>query len=210
MTGLTTHNMSSYVSKAATCTETGTRVYYCTRGCGYTYSTEISTGGHTGNGIWVYDNNGSSSSVGTHHQNCSVCGTTLNAGSACSRASTKYSNGETNHYDSCSVCSGRRYFDHTWAEVSRTGYVCTGGTINYKCSDCGATKTGAYAATSSHNGRARCNVRHSCSWDTYCSAGGQHVWNGYYHILCSNCGAVQDHKWCAMHSDVSTVLDCPY
>ena len=209
-TGLTSHNMSSYVSKTATCTETGTRVYYCTRGCGYTYTAVISTGGHTGNGIWVYDNNGSSSSVGTHHQNCSVCGTTMNAGSACSRASTKYSNGETNHYDSCSVCSGRRYFDHTWAEVSRTGYVCTGGTINYKCSDCGATKTGSYAATSSHNGRARCNVRHSCSWDTYCSAGGQHVWNGYYHILCSNCGAVQDHKWCAMHSDVSTVLDCPY
>lgn len=86
--------------------------YYCTRGCGYSYTSEISTGGHVGNGIWVYDSNGSSSSVGTHHQNCKVCGTTMNAGTACSRANTKYSNGASNHYDACSVCSGRRYFDH--------------------------------------------------------------------------------------------------
>lgn len=209
-TGLAAHTMASYVSKAATCVETGTRVYYCTKGCGYSYTQEISTGGHVGNGIWVYDSNGSSSSVGTHHQNCKVCNATMNAGTACTRASTKYSNGQTNHYDVCSVCSGRRYFDHSWVETSRTGYVCTGGTIYYSCSDCGATKTGSYEATSSHNWRARCNIKHACSWDTYCTAAGQHVWDGYYHILCSRCGAVDSSKWCGMHSSVGTVMECPY
>ncbi|MBQ9838027.1 MAG: prepilin-type N-terminal cleavage/methylation domain-containing protein [Oscillospiraceae bacterium] len=209
-TGLSAHTMSSYVSKAATCTTTGTRVHYCTRGCGYSYTSTINKSGHTGNGIWVYDNNGSASSVGTHHQNCANCGTTMNAGTACSRGSTLYSNGQTNHYDKCSTCGGRRYFDHTWTETSRTGEVCTGGTINYKCSGCGATKTGEYAASASHSWRARCNIRHSCSWDTYCTAGGQHVWDGYYHILCTRCHAVDSSKWCGIHSNVSTVIKCPY
>lgn len=209
-TGLASHTLSSYVSKAATCTETGTRVYYCTKGCGYSYTQPISTGGHVGNGIWVYDNNGSASSMGTHHQNCKNCGTVINSGTACTGRGTLYSNGASNHYDVCSTCSGRRYFDHTWVETSRTGEVCTGGTIYYKCSGCGATKSGTYAASSSHSWRARCDIRHSCSWDTYCSAKGQHVWDGYYHILCTRCHAVDSSKWCGMHSNVSTVIKCPY
>ncbi len=207
---LSAHPMSSYVSKAATCTTTGTRVYYCTRGCGYSYTSSIATGGHVGNGVWVYDSNGSASSVGTHHQNCVNCSAEMNSDTSCTRASTKYSNGQTNHYDVCSVCSGRRYFDHNWVETSRTGYVCTGGTVYYKCSDCGATKSGAYEATSAHNMRASCDTFHSCSWNTYCTAGGVHVWDGYYHIMCTRCAAVDENKWCAMHAGVKTQMDCPY
>ena len=208
--GPSAHTMSSYVSKAATCTATGTRTYYCTKGCGYSYTETIAKGGHVANGIWVYDNNGSSSSVGTHHQNCKVCGATMNAGTACTRGGF-ISNGASNHYDSCSKCSGKRYFDHSWSETSRSGYACTGGTIYYKCSKCGATKTGSYGATSAHNMKARCSVRHSCSWNTYCTAGGTHVWNGYYHIMCTMCKAVDEYKWCAMHcGNIGTVWTCPY
>lgn len=209
--GPSVHTMSSYVSKAATCTTTGTRVYYCTKGCGYSYSTTITNGGHVSNGIWVYDENGSESSVGTHHQNCKNCGVELNSGTACTRSGTLYSNGLSNHYDVCSVCSGRRYFSHNWVETSRTGYPCTGGTVYYKCSDCGATKTGTYEATSAHNMRARCDTLHACSWTTYCTAKGEHQWDGYYHVMCTMCQAVDDYKWCAMHmGSPSVVWECPY
>ena len=199
MQGPSTHSISSYVSKAATCTADGVRTYYCTKGCGYSYTAKISKSGHVGNGIWVYDNNGTASYGGTHHQNCKNCGTVLNSGSACSRGSWS-SNGISNHYDTCSKCKGKRYANHSWFETSRSGYVCTGGTIYYKCSSCGQTKTGSYGASAQHNTNARCSTRHACSWNTYCSGAGTHVWNGYYHILCSVCGRVSsDSKWCAMH-----------
>lgn len=204
------HTMDNYVSKAATCTAKGVRTYYCTKGCGYSYTADIAALGHSGNGTWVYDNNGSSSSVGTHHQNCSRCGTTMNAGSACSRGGLI--NNGSNHYDQCSKCGGRRYFNHSWYETSRSGTSCTGGTIYYKCSGCGATTTGSYGATTSHNTKARCNIRHTATWTSYCSAGGTHKWNGYYHILCSNCGQISDNsaKWCAMHCGSSLVVKtCP-
>lgn len=204
------HRISSYVSKAATCTTDGVRTYYCNRGCGYGYTSKISKSGHIGNGIWVYDNNGTNTYSGTHHQNCRNCGTVMNSGSACSRGSW-LSNGTSNHYDVCSKCSGRRYVNHSWVETSRTGYACTGGTIYYKCSVCGETKTGSYGATAQHNTRARCSIRHSCSWNTYCSAAGTHIWDGYYHILCSVCGRISsDSKWCGMHVNASVPsLPCP-
>lgn len=208
--GPSNHTMTSYVSKASSCTVNGERVYYCSRGCGYTYTETIAKSGHTGNGIWVYDNNGSASNKGTHHQNCKNCGTTMNANTACSRGGY-ISNGQNNHYDTCSVCAGRRYFNHSWSETSRTGHTCTGGTIYYKCSGCGATKSGSYGATTAHNMRGKCNKRHSCSWNSYCSAKGTHVWNGYYHILCTMCGAADDEKWCAMHCGNSQPIgQCPY
>ena len=205
------HTIDSYVSTAATCTKAGVRTYYCTKGCGRSYTEGISAAGHKGNGVWVYDNNGSSSSVGTHHQNCSVCGTTMNANSKCSRGGYT-SNGASNHYDKCSTCGGKRYFDHSWGETSRSGYTCTGGTIYYKCKSCTATKTGSYSATASHNRNARCATRHSATWTSYCSAGGTHKWNGYYHILCSVCGNISNSsaKWCAMHCGSSlTSKTCP-
>lgn len=208
--GPSDHTMTSYVSKAATCTTNGTRTYYCTRGCGHTYTETIAKSGHVGNGIWVYDNNGSASSKGTHHQNCKNCGVVMNANTACTRGGM-IANGQTNHYDQCSVCSGKRYFNHTWTETSRTGYVCTGGTIYYKCNTCGATKLGSYAATEAHNFRASCNTFHNCSWNTYCTAKGVHVWNGYYHIMCTRCAAVDDSKWCAMHcGTIAIKWPCPY
>lgn len=208
--GPSNHTMTSYVSKAASCTVNGERVYYCSRGCGYTYTEAIAKSGHVGNGIWVYDKNGSASNKGTHHQNCKNCGTTLNANTACSRGGFT-SNGQTNHYDNCSVCSGKRYFNHSWGETSRTGHTCTGGTIYYKCSGCGATKTGSYGATTAHNMRGKCSKWHACSWNSYCSAKGTHVWNGYYHILCTMCGAADDAKWCAMHCGSSMpIVTCPY
>lgn len=208
---LSAHTMSSYVSKAATCTTTGTRVYYCTKGCGYSYTQTISTGGHAPNGVWVYDENGTSTYVGTHHQNCKNCGVQLNGTTKCTRNGTYISNGLTNHYDVCSVCSGRRIFEHSWIETSRTGYVCTGGTVYYRCSDCGATKSGSYEATSAHNMRASCDTFHACSWNSRCSAMGQHIWDGYYHIMCTRCLAVDDDKWCAMHVGTDkTIFDCPY
>lgn len=209
--GPSAHEMSSYVSKASTCTTNGTRTYYCTRGCGHTYTETIAKGGHVGNGIWVYDNNGTSTWAGTHHQNCKVCGTTMNAGTACTRGGMIV-NGTANHYDSCSKCGGRRYFDHTWNETSRTGYVCTGGTVYYKCYACGATKSGSYAATAAHNFRGSCDTFHNCSWNTYCTyTKGNHVWNGNYHIMCTLCAAVDEYKWCAMHcGTIKVKWPCPY
>ena len=98
--------------------------------------------------------------------------------------------------------------DHSYTRGVENGHP---HKIYYKCSDCGATKMGEYAASASHNWRARCDIRHSCSWDTYCTAKGQHVWDGYYHILCTRCHAVDPvSKWCGMHSKVSTVIECPY
>ncbi len=208
--GPSSHTMSSYVSRQATCTTPGIRVYYCTKGCGYSYSEEFSGGGHTCNGIWVYDENGTETYVGTHHQNCSGCGIVMDAGTHCSRGSW-YSDGQYYHYDVCSVCHGKRYSAHKWEETSRTGYVCTGGTVYYRCYDCGATKTGTYEATSAHNMRASCDTFHDCSWNTECTAQGLHVWDGYYHIMCTRCREVHYNKWCAMHmGGGKTEFPCPY
>lgn len=209
--GPSAHTMSSYVSKASTCITTGTRTYYCTRGCGHTYTETIAKGGHVANGIWVYDKNGSSTSVGTHHQNCKVCGVIMNANTACTRGSF-IANGTENHYDSCSACSGKRYFDHKWEETSRTGYVCTGGTVYYKCFECGATKSGSYAPTAAHNFTASCDTFHNCSWNTYCTyTKDAHVWNGYYHIMCALCAEVDSTQWCAMHRGSGRkIWPCPY
>ena len=184
-------------------------MYYCERNCGHKYTERINKSGHTGNGIWVYDNNGSSSSNGTHHQNCKNCDTVLNSGSGCSRGGFT-SNGTTNHYDKCSVCSGKRYFNHSWKETSRSGYSCTGGKIYYKCNNCSQTKTGSYSASAAHNMRARCDVKHACSWRTKCSSAGVHTWNGYYHILCSMCGTADKYNWCAMHCGSPPVKKCPF
>lgn len=203
------HKIASYVSKAATCTTDGEKVYYCERDCGHKYTEKINKSGHTGNGIWVYDNNGSSSSNGTHHQNCKNCDTVLNSGSGCSRGGFT-SNGTTNHYDKCSVCSGKRYFNHSWKETSRSGYSCTGGKIYYKCNNCSQTKTGSYSASAAHNMRARCDVKHACSWRTKCSSAGVYTWNGYYHILCSMCGTADKYNWCAMHCGSPPVKKCPF
>lgn len=205
------HSFESYVSVAATCTAKGERTYYCSKGCGYSYTETIKASGHKGNGVWVYDSNGSASSVGTHHQNCSNCGTIMNSGSSCYR-SGYYNYDGSYHYDYCTTCYGRRYFYHSWYESWRSGYACTGGTIYYNCYSCSATKTGSYAATASHNQNARCTTKHAASFTSGCSAGGTHKWNGYYHILCSVCGRISNSssKWCAMHVSSSKVQKpCP-
>lgn len=206
---LTSHQMTSYVSTAASCTSDGVRTYYCSRGCGYTYNDIINKTGHRGNGVWVYDNNGSSTSLGTHHQNCSNCGATIDANTACSRGGMINNGG--NHYDNCSKCSGKRYFNHSWIETSRSGATCTGGTIYYKCSGCAATTTGSYAATASHNFTGKCSVKHSCSWTSYCSAGGTHKWTSYYHILCTRCAASDSSQWCGIHCGSNKpIVTCPF
>ena len=206
---LTSHQMTSYVSTAASCTNNGVRTYYCSRSCGYTYDDTINKTGHNGNGVWVYDNNGSSTSVGTHHQNCSNCGTTMDANTACSRGGMINNGG--NHYDNCSSCNGKRYFNHSWVETSRSGATCTGGTIYYKCSGCAATATGSYAATASHNFTGKCSVKHSCSWTSYCSAAGTHKWTSYYHILCTRCAASDSSQWCGIHCGSNKpIVTCPF
>jgi hypothetical protein len=59
--------------------------------------------------------------------------------------------------------------------------------------------------------RASCDTFHACSWNSRCSAMGQHIWDGYYHIMCTRCLAVDDDKWCAMHVGTDkTIFDCPY
>lgn len=85
-------------------------------------------------------------------------------------------------------------------ESSRTGTVCTGGTIYYKCRVCGINMGSAGYRGSGHNYVARCNVRHRYRYFDGREAGGcwtYHTPGYYYHIACEYCGDLYNSLWCA-------------
>ena len=74
-----THNYTSEITTAATCTTAGVRTYTCTL-CGATYTEEIAATGHT----LVYTSNND----GTHNATCSICSTQTITNEACTYDAT--------------------------------------------------------------------------------------------------------------------------
>ncbi len=97
-------------------------------------------------------------------------------------------------------------------EASRTGSICDGGTIYYKCSQCDADiGTGSYAGTG-HSFWYKCSTRHTVNYFSGMVSGGcwgyhqKNTWcdtcnvtHGnvyYYHVMCANCGIKSGAWWC--------------
>ncbi len=94
----------------------------------------------------------------------------------------------------------------------RTGTVCTGGTIKYKCAQCNVELgTGYY--TGNHDNWYKCSQRHTIKifngknasggcggyhergqWCATCGVTHSQVY--YYHVVCANCGAKSGGWWC--------------
>ena len=110
-------------------------------------------------------------------------------------------------------------------ESSRTGSVCNGGTIYYKCRQCDADMgTGNYAG-SGHSFWYKCSTRHTTNYfDGRVSGGcwGYHQKNTwcdtcnvthgsvyYYHVVCANCGVKSGAWWCGNTHCSYTIYDRP-
>ena len=130
-------------------------------------------------------------------------------------------NGDVTLYASWSCAHPSRY------EASRTGNVCTGGTIYYKCSTCHVDLGTGYYGGNGHSYTWKCNVRHRLnSWfDGRVSGGcwGYHVngqWcgtcgithNGVY-AYCIVCQYCHQHKpgalWCGNNHSTYTLYSRP-
>ena len=66
-----THNYTSKITKAATCTQAGVMTYSCI--CGSTYTTTIPATGHSF-GAWVVTKEATASNAGVKERKCSKCG----------------------------------------------------------------------------------------------------------------------------------------
>ncbi len=99
-------------------------------------------------------------------------------------------------------------------EYDRSGSVCSGGTIYYRCSQCHGNKTtGSYGGTG-HSWTARCNRRHKLNWFNGKVSGGC----GVYHDgtsysfcqVCVHCSKLRSgYNWCCSSHMLSSAAAKP-
>lgn len=154
------HNMSSSVTKAATCTSSGTRTYQCSRITSHSYTETIPSTGHS-YGSWYTYSSPTCTSTGTSRRDCSNCSsyetksiakTGHSMGSWYTSVSPSCTSSGTSRRD-CSNCS---YYEtssisatgHSWSGWSTTKYpTCTAtGTQTRTCSTCRTSESRSIAA----------------------------------------------------------------
>lgn len=110
-------------------------------------------------------------------------------------------------------------------ETGRTGSVCLGGTIYYKCRQCDADLDPGYYSGDGHSFWYKCNKRHTTNlfdgtvsggcWGyhqkgAWCDACGiTHDKVYYYHVVCANCGMKKGSYWCGNEHSTYTVYQRP-
>ena len=135
------HKYTSKVTKEATCNETGTRKYTCSR-CTYSYNKTIATIAHTYTEATMIDDK-------THSTACDVCGTTVS--SQAHTLKTEYNNATctTDAYNLtyCELCTyaeietdeNNKATGHTKAFLETIEATCTaGGYDTFECTVCKA------------------------------------------------------------------------
>ena len=115
--------------------------------------------------------------------------------------STKYSGNQT--INSNITVSANWSCTHPARYEERTGAACTGGTIYYKCTQCGANLGSANYGGIGHSWTARCNIRHNLNWfdgrNATNGCGLKHTPGYSFCIVCEHCSALRGkgYNWCA-------------
>lgn len=155
---------SGKVTKAATCTSTGTKTYTCTV-CGKTKTEEISKAAHT------YDD--------SCDADCNVCGATRTV-----THSYQWLSDETGHWEECSVCGDKKEIqEHTFeSELSSNSSV-----HGYACSVCGMMSD-AQEHEFENDCDTTCDI---CSYERSITHNYSEIWSsnedGHWHE-CTVCG----------------------
>ena len=134
-----THEYTSQVDVAATCTANGKLLYTCA--CGHSYAEKIDALGHSFTN-YVSDNNTTCIADGTLTAKCDRCDATdtkVDEGSMLPHTYDSYANNGDDHTKSCS-CGASITESHIWEETAKVYPTHTEeGSADYACV-CGATK----------------------------------------------------------------------
>ena len=163
---------SGKITKAATCTESGTKTYTCTS-CNTTKTEEIpATGNHQNTELRNVKEATCTEEGYTGDTYCKDCGTTLSSGKTIAKT------------------------DHTWdaGKITKAATCKESGTKTYTCTSCNTTKTEEIPATRNHQNTELRNVKEATcaqegyTGDTYCKDCGTKLSSG-------KTIAKTDHTW---------------
>ena len=158
------HSYTSSVTKAATCTATGTRKYTCST-CSYSYTETIAALGHSYKSTVTAP---TCTAAGYTTYTCSTCGDSYTGNATAATGHSYGSDGK------CTVCGDGCAHTYDSGKVTKAATCTSTGTKTYTCSKCSGTKTETIAA-----------LGHSYSSEVTaptCTAG------GYTTYTCSTCG----------------------
>ena len=153
---------SGEITKAATCTELGTKTYTCTN-CNTTRTEKISATGHHQNTELRDAKTATCIQEGyTGDTYCKDCGTKLSSGKTIAKT------------------------DHIWdsGKITKTATCKESGTKTYTCTSCNTTKTEEIPATGNHQNTEFRNVKEATcaqegyTGDTYCKDCGEKLSSG--------------------------------
>ena len=137
---------SGKITKAATCTESGTKTYTCTS-CNTTKTEEIpATGNHQNTELRNVKEATCTEEGYTGDTYCKDCGTKLSSGKTIAKT------------------------DHTWdaGKITKTATCKESGTKTYTCTSCNTTKTEEIPATGNHQNTELRNVKEAtCAQEGY-------------------------------------------
>ena len=163
---------SGKITKAATCTESGTKTYTCTS-CNTTKTEEIpATGNHQNTELRNVKEATCTEEGYTGDTYCKDCGTKLSSGKTIAKT------------------------DHTWdaGKIAKAATCKESGTKTYTCTSCNTTKTEEIPATRNHQNTELRNVKEATcaqegyTGDTYCKDCGTKLSSG-------KTIAKTDHTW---------------
>ena len=163
---------SGKITKAATCTESGTKTYTCTS-CNTTKTEEITaTGNHQNTELRNVKEATCTEEGYTGDTYCKDCGTKLSSGKTIAKT------------------------DHTWdaGKITKAATCKESGTKTYTCTSCNTTKTEEIPATRNHQNTELRNVKEATcaqegyTGDTYCKDCGTKLSSG-------KTIAKTDHTW---------------
>ena len=163
---------SGKITKAATCTESGTKTYTCTS-CNTTKTEEIpATGNHQNTELRNVKEATCTQEGYTGDTYCKDCGTKLSSGKTIAKT------------------------DHTWdaGKITKAATCKESGTKTYTCTSCNTTKTEEIPATRNHQNTELRNVKEATcaqegyTGDTYCKDCGTKLSSG-------KTIAKTDHTW---------------
>ena len=163
---------SGKITKAATCTESGTKTYTCTS-CNTTKTEEIpATGNHQNTELRNVKEATCTEEGYTGDTYCKDCGTKLSSGKTIAKT------------------------DHTWdaGKITKAATCKESGTKTYTCTSCNTTKTEEIPATGNHQNTELRNVKEATcteegyTGDTYCKDCGTKLSSG-------KTIAKTDHTW---------------
>ena len=156
------HKNSEAVLKAATCTDTGSKVVYCTT-CGLTEKTTIAAGVHS-YGSYTTTQAATCTATGTKQRTCTACGHVETQTIAATGHS--YSTATCTQSATCTVCGATSGSPagHSYSSKVTKPTCTTGGYTTYTCSTCGHSYTDNQTSATGHSWKnATCTEPMTCT-----------------------------------------------